>query len=459
MKVYKTELNPNNKQITLLRKSVGTARFAYNWGLERKQTVHLLNQLPIERVKYPTAIDLRKELNELKKTKFPWMYETSKCVPQEALRDLDASFKNFFEGRTNYPKFKSKKSKKTFRVYGAIKLFDKSIQIPRIGKIRLKEIGYVPKDKRVISATISERAKRWFVSVLVEEEVQQKSFIKNKENIIGVDLGINSYIHTSENKVYENIRVYNKFEKKLRQVNKKVSRRVKSSKRWYRAVDELCKLHFRISNIRLDYIHKITTELTRTKSIIVVENLNVKGMKKSNIAKSVSDVAFGMTLRFLEYKGKLYNCKILKADRFYPSSKTCSNCNWYNTNLQKSDRTFTCNICNLKIDRDLNAAINLKKLAASSAESINAHGVGTSGSNELSSGNEVRIERQKRYLGKFQGTGLEVRWYKHLGRSAKANKNVRKDEMFNIFMDCLESIKDIKSVYCGKHLRWSCDND
>jgi len=370
-RAYKTEISPNNKQKTLLVKSIGTARFAYNWGLEYKTRVYLLNQLPTVNIKYPTAIDLHRELNKLKKTKYPWMYEVSKCAPQEALRDLDNAFDNFFEGRAGYPKFKSRKySKQSFRLTGAIHVYEDRIQLPRIGEVKLKEKGYLPTDKHILSATVSYETGRWYVSVLVEEDIE---IPENNGETVGIDMGVRNLITVSDGTVFENPKALNRYEHKLKRLQRSLSRKHKGSNNYRKTLLKLQKTYKRISNIRKDAIHKATTWLARTKSAIVIEDLNINGMVKNhNLAKSIYDANFGEIKRQLEYKTKWYGSKLIIADRTYPSSKTCSQCGYVKHDLKLSDRTYKCPECGLVIDRDLNAAINLKKLAVSSTESINA---------------------------------------------------------------------------------------
>lgn len=399
-KAYKTELKPNNKQKTLLRKSAGTSRFTYNWGLSESERNYQ------ETGKRLSPMELHRSLNKLKKTVFPWMYEVSKCAPQEALRDLDKAYNNFFidlkkkkenpkyRMKFNLPIYKSKKkSKKSFRLTGSIKVENNHIKLPRIGKVRLKERGYIPKDKHILSATCSERAGRWFVSVSVEEEIEQVK----KETIEkdGVDLGINRFAAISDRTFIESHRTYKKFERMLRIANKKLSRREYGSARWFKVKKEIAKLHKKVADIRLDFLHKLTTVLAKTKSTITIEDLNIKGLMKTNISKSLQDAALGMFRVLLTYKCIWYGTELIIADRFYPSSKLCSNCNWYNPYLKRKDRIFKCLQCHLKIDRDLNAAINLQKyqerLAASSTASIKAHRVETSGSAKLSFDDEVSI--------------------------------------------------------------------
>ena len=364
-RAYKTELNLNDKQRTTCLQHAGVARFAYNWGLERRNTEYSDNG------KSANAIELHRELNKLKQTEFPWMYEVSKCAPQEALRDLDRAFKNFFEHRTKYPKFKSKKRGiGSFRLTGTIRVFEEAIQLPRLGRLRLKESGYLPTDTHILSATVSERAGKWFVSVQIEEEINAPA---NNGTAAGVDLGITSLATISDGTIFENPKALRTYERKLKRQQRKVSRKKKGGKNRGKAVKKLQKIHARISHIREDAVHKATTWLAKSKSVIVLEDLNVRGMLKNrHLSKSVSDASFGMFRRQVEYKACWYGSTVLIADRFYPSSKTCSRCGCVKIELKLSERVFTCDACGLVVDRELNASRNLENLAASWAESLNA---------------------------------------------------------------------------------------
>ena len=368
---YKTELDPNNVQRALLMKHAGTARFAYNWGLRRKQEVYEMNQLPVPHIKSPTAIDLHRELNKMKKSEFPWMYDVSKCAPQEALRDLAEAFEYFFMGLARYPKFKSKrKGLGAFRLSYDIKVSDNTIQLPRLGKIRLKERGYPKKDLHILSATVSENAGRWFVSVRVEREIEPPT---NKGPITGVDLGSTELATVSDGKKYLNPKALKCRQRRLKKLQREVSRRKKGSNNRRKSVRKLSKTHMKVANIRRDAVHKATTELARTKSVIVVEGMNVVQMLKNhNLAGAISDAGWGEFRRQLSYKTVWYGSKMLKADRYFPSSKMCSVCGHVKKHLSLSEHVYECENCGSKIDRHLNAAINLKRLAVSSTESVNA---------------------------------------------------------------------------------------
>lgn len=376
---YKTEIDPTDKQRTLLAKNAGAARYAYNWALEiKKKAMEAKEDIP-------TAMELHRRLNELKKSELPWMYEVSKCSPQEALRNCDLAFKNFFrkckkkiKGKKGFPRFKSKKNGiGGFRLTGTIKVLDQHIQLPRLGKIRLKENGYLPKESKILSATVSEKAGRWFVSIQVEETIHEKY---KPEAVIGVDLGIKILVVCSDGTFFDNPKAFRSRLSKLQRLSRRLSRKVKGSKNRKKAAKRLARLHYKISCIRKDTIHKITTFLTKTKSKIIIEDLNISGMLRNRkLSRSIADLGLFEFRRQLQYKGLWYACEIEVADRFYPSSKRCSSCGNVKEKLQLSDRTYRCTNCGNEIDRDLNAAINLEQYSTASSSGINAFGDGSSG--------------------------------------------------------------------------------
>jgi len=373
---YKTELDPNNKQITLLLKNAGAARFAYNWALNIKK------QAFENKTKIPNAIELHRSLNELKKTEFPWMYESSKCSPQEALRNCDRAFDNFFrrcKQKTKikgFPKFKSKKNGVGgFKLTGTIKVTSDHIQLPKLGKLKLKEKDYLPLNAKILSACVSERAGRWFVSLQIEEEINQSD---KPEGIVGVDLGIKTLAVCSDGQLFLNPKALKSNLERLKRRSRQVSRKVKGSKNRKKAMKKLAKIHLRIANVRRDSLHKITTHLTKTKSKIVIEDLNVSGMMKNRrLSRAIADIGLFEFRRQLEYKGKWYGCEITTVNRFFPSSKMCSCCGNIKQNLTLADRIYECDVCGLIIDRDLNAANNLKNTVSSTG--INAYGEVSSG--------------------------------------------------------------------------------
>lgn len=362
-KAYKTELRPNNKQKTFFNGCFGLARFVYNWGLETK-----IRQYE-ETGKSDGWMTLGKLLTEKKKTDWQWMYQYSSWIHIYALKNLDEAYKNFFRrvkngGAPGFPKFKSKKhGHGSFTVHGSrVDVSSDSIKLPKIGWVRLKEKGYIPAVEKILYTTVSENHGRYFVSVTVEESIMEQ---KASENVIGIDLGIKTLAVTSDGVYYNNKKALRTAMQKLKRIQREVSRRTKGGANRKKSIYKLAKQHRKVKNIRLDTLHNITSELTRTKSVLAIENLNVSGMVKNHkLAQAISDVGMSEFRRQLEYKAGWYGSEVEVIDRFYPSSKTCSACGQIHQGQKLSDRLFVCD-CGLAIDRDLNAAINIKQYVES----------------------------------------------------------------------------------------------
>jgi len=378
-RAYKTELDLNNEQTTACRKHAGAARWAYNWGLARKQESYHATG------KSPSAVDLHRKLNALKQTEVPWMYEVSKCAPQEALRNLDSAFTHFFRrchlkqqgklrGKVGYPQRKTRKhGLGNFRLTGTIVVFPDAVQLPRLGRLRLKERGYLPTSGvRILSATVGEHAGHWYVSVLVEQEHVAPT---NHGPVVGVDLGVKRLATLSDGTTEANPRHLKQRLRKLKRLQRAVSRKQKGSGNRRKAVRRLANLHRKVANQRANTLHLLTSRLAKTKSVVVMEDLHVAGMLKNHhLAQAIGDVGFGEFRRQLTYKAAWYGCQVIVASRWEPSSKTCSGCGWVDEDLSLADRTFCCERCGQVLDRDLNAAINLAQLAGSSSDSQNACG-------------------------------------------------------------------------------------
>jgi putative transposase len=366
-KAYKVELNPNNKQRTLLEKSTGVARFAYNWGLRERINLYEKEKKSL------TAIDQHKILCSKKKTEFSWMYEVSKMAPQEALRDLDTAFKNFFRGinkgqNIGFPKFKSKhKSKQSFSFSYSFYVSNSEVNIPKVGRIKLKEKGYIPtKDVKINSMTVYRDAGRWFISVQVEQEIPD--LFNQIEYVLGVDVGIKTLAICSNGQIFENNKYLKKSKKKLAHAQKNLARKKldretkRSSNNRNKSKLRVQKIYRRIRCQRIDALHKMTSILARTKPrYIVLEDLNVSGMMKNHkLAGAIGDASFNEIKRQLTYKTSWYGGSIIEVDRFFPSSKMCSKCGQIKEELTLWDRIYVCD-CGNNIDRDLNASVNLEK--------------------------------------------------------------------------------------------------
>lgn len=353
-KSFKTRLCPNNKQRTLFLKHAGTARHSWNWGLP------LCLEALESKQKIPSAIELHKRLVAEVKSANAWYYEVSKCAPQQALKNLTLAFSHWFkvQGRRK-PRFKKKGVKDSFYLEGSISVRGNHIKLPRIGWVKCHETLPTTAPKNV---TISQRAGVWYISFKVAFEPIQT--VKQRE-VIGVDVGINSLATCSDGRVFENVKAYRKAKRRLAHLQRAVSRKTKGSKNRAKAVRKVSKLHKRVSDIRKNALHQVTSYLAKNHSRIVLEDLNVSGMLKNHrLASAIADCGFYEFRRQLEYKAGWYGSEVVFVNRFYPSSQICSSCG----NRQKMPlhiRTYQCS-CGLILDRDLNAAINLERAGSSS---------------------------------------------------------------------------------------------
>jgi putative transposase len=382
---FRFELSPNAAQRRALAQHIGAARFAYNWGLE------MALKAREEGRKLPSAAELHKAWNVWKRENAPWWTEVSKCAPQEAFRDLEKALKNWKAKRARFPRFKRKKSldDNKARLTGTIKVFSRHIQLPRIGRVRSKE----PTDKllklleegkaRVLSATISREADRFYVSLTceVERPDPKPKEVRSEDDVVGVDLGLASFAVLSDGTRIEAPKPLAKRLRLLKRRSKQLSRKEKGSNNSKKAALALARLYRKVKNLRRDFLHKLTTWLARTKPVIVVEDLNVKGLSRSPLSRSVADVGWGTFLRMLEYKAKWYGATLIVAPRSFPSTRLCSRCGHLHGKVPLSRRIFRCEACGLEIDRDLNAAINLKKyglahLTGPTASSAGSHACG-----------------------------------------------------------------------------------
>jgi putative transposase len=371
---YRTELDLNDKQRTACMKHAGVSRFAYNWGLAHAKEAYRTTR------KHPSAIDLHRELNKLKRTEYPWMYEVSKCAPQEALRDLDKAYKNFFrrvelkrqgkwKGKLGFPRLKKKsKAIGSFRLTGSIKVFSDAVQLPRLGRLRLYEHDFIPTGAKVLSATVSEQAGRWFVSIQVK--LEQEKPVRTDTSAIGVDLGIKRLATLSDGKIFANPRALKLARKRLRRLERQKSHRKFGSKNRKKTCRHLAKQHARVANIRKDAAHKLTSYLCKNHALVAIEDLHVSGMLANHkLGQAVLDSNFGEIRQQLEYKAALHGTSLVVIGRFYPSSKTCSACNWQDTGQTLADRVFVCKVCGTVLDRDENAAKNILMEALRTTES------------------------------------------------------------------------------------------
>lgn len=373
IKSFKIRLEPNNKQNTLFFQCAGTARWAYNFAIIKVQEYYKKTG------KFLNDGEIRKKLTQLKQTdkNYKWLYKYSNNITKQAIKDACDAYKKFFKGLSKYPKFKSKKKSKpsfyndTFK----IKFTSTHVQLEKIGKIKLSEKNRIPQGK-YMNPRISFDGLNWYLSISVEIGNNIKPILTNES--LGIDVGVKDLAIVSNGTKYKNInksKKVKKLEKNLKRLQRKVSNKYEMNKDGNKFIKTnniikfevvIKKIHKRLNNIRTDYIQKITTEIVITKpSKIVMETLNIKGMMKNkHLAKSIQQQKLYEFKTILHYKCNKDGIEFIEADRWLPSSKTCSECGYIKPKLSLGEREFVCEECGCVIDRDLNAAINLSRYVA-----------------------------------------------------------------------------------------------
>ena len=360
---HRIRLSPNNVQASWFERCAGTARFAYNLGLARWQEMYAAGEKPNWRT-------LNAELNARKAADFPWMAEVPWAVTNKALSDLGSAFSHFFRrvkngaGKVGYPKFKAKKrSTPAFAIEGrALAFSGRKMKVPKLGWVRLTQPLRFP--GKVLSARFSKRAGHWYVSIQVDvDESWVYPHRCETQAAVGIDLGLKDLAVLSTGEKIEAPRVLRAHERRLRKLNKELSRRTKGGGNWRKTKAKLGRLHERIANVRKAVTHKLTADVVRRFGVIGIEDLNVKGMARGlRLAKSVMDAGMAECRRQLEYKALLAGSEVVVVDRWFPSTKTCSACGVVQGVVPLSVRQWTCE-CGAKHDRDVNAAINLRESA------------------------------------------------------------------------------------------------
>ncbi|OBX65903.1 transposase [Moraxella lacunata] len=368
-------LDPTNKQATHFGKTCGVARLAYNWALAEWQKQYQADKnyrdecqakgitIDENRLNKPSQGKLRKQLNAIKREQFPFMLEVTKCSPQLAIMQLGDAFKRFFKGESKYPQFRKKKgvndrfslSNDQFKL--KLKKDKPFIQIPNLGLVRMTE--HLRYNGKILSAKVFTKGGQWFVSIAVELSETTKPLPKTNKSV-GIDLGITSLATLSTGEKIQAPKPLKNKLKKLQRLSKQLSRKQKGSNNREKAKTKLSRLHYQISCIRKDFLHKLTTNLVKKFDVICIENLNTKGMVKNRqLSRAINDLGFYELKRQLIYKANQWGKSIKELDRFYPSSKTCSCCGVKLDELPLSVRNWTCPNCNTNHDRDINASINI----------------------------------------------------------------------------------------------------
>ena len=379
IKTLKIKLKPNNKQQTKMFQFCGAKRFAYNWALAREQENYKNGN------KFISDCELRKEFTKLKKQEeYKWLYSISNDVTKQAIKDACLAYKRFFKGQSAFPKFKSKKhDTQSFYVDNVkIKFTETHVKLENIATskkrnkaklnwVRLVERNKIPTDCKYSNPHVIYDGLNWFICVGVEcEDNTEISFNEG----IGIDLGIKDLAICSNKVTYKNINKtqnIKRLEKRKRRLQRKISKKYLINKKGVsycktcniiKSERKLLKLNKRLTNIRDNYLHQVTSDIIkRNPSFVTIEDLNVSGMMKNkHLSKAVAQQKFYEFRRQLEYKCKWNNIELRIVDRYYPSSKLCHECGAIKKDLKLSDRTYVCKECGCIIDRDYNASLNLR---------------------------------------------------------------------------------------------------
>ena len=366
-KAYKFRIYPNNQQKEIIHKTFGCTRFIYNHFLSIKQEEYKNTK------KSKSAYECIKEIPSLYEER-PYLKEIDSMSLRCALFDLEDAYKGFFQKIRNYPNFKRKYDKNSYRTnmitstykgnqYENIKLDlkNRTITLPKLKEMKIKGYRNTLEIKgRIINATISrEKTGKYYVSVLYEQEIEEPKIIPN--SIVGIDLGIKDVVITSDKEKYNNDKLIQKYEQRIKRKQKELSRKKCGSNNYYKCKQKLARLYSKLKNARLHITHEITKQLTDTYDIIATESLKIKNMIKNHkLAKSLIDVTLGEIIRQLEYKSKWKGKKLYKIDTYYPSSQICSICGYQNKITKDlSVRKYICPECQNELDRDYNAAVNI----------------------------------------------------------------------------------------------------
>ena len=353
LKAYKFRLYPNAEQREFLAKHFGCCRFVYNHYLAERKKAYENDKTSLGYYANNHSLALLKKTEE-----FAWLGEVYSHALQASLKNLDGAYRKFFKKQNKFPKFHSKHDKQSCTFPDNVTIIDGKLKLPKF-KTSIRMRGGEPTARRIHSATVSQTVTgKYFVSLLCEAEAE---IYEPNGKSIGIDLGIKDLAVCSDGERIANPRFIERSEKHLNYLQRQVSRKIKGSNNRRRARLELSRFHERVANRRKDYIHKFTTRIVRENQTVCVEDLNVKGMESNHhLAKSVVSASFGEIVRQLEYKCKWHGREFVKVGRWFPSSKTCNHCGHKYSELTLKDREWTCPNCGEVIDRDYNAALNIR---------------------------------------------------------------------------------------------------
>ncbi|MEI2329078.1 RNA-guided endonuclease TnpB family protein [Priestia megaterium] len=356
-KAYKFRLYPTDEQALLIRKTFGSVRFVYNKMLaERKETYQNLKEdkEALKKVKHPTPAKYKKE--------FEWLKEVDSLALANAQLNLDKAYKAFFKGNARFPKFKSKRHKQSYTtnaVNGNIQLLDGHIKLPKLKMVKIKQHRVIPSEYKIKSCTLSMTASgKYYISVLTEYEKEFKR--KEIEKVVGLDFAMDGLFVDSEGKKANYPKFYRQSLDKLAKEQRKLSRKKKGSSNWHKQRIRVAEIQEKVANQRKNFLHHKSKELVSAFDAVIIEDLDMKGMSQAlKFGKSVADNGWGMFTSFLQYKLKEQGKQLVKINKWFPSTKTCSSCGSIQP-MPMNIRTYACS-CGLNLDRDYNSALNIKK--------------------------------------------------------------------------------------------------
>ena len=353
-KVYKFRMEPTALQSDELLRMAGTARFIWNWALDRCQTFYKENQKGI------APSQLSSELTALK-SKEQWLYDFDSQSLQQVLKNLKQAYENHFNPkmRSGFPKFKTKKNpKQSFRIPQRVVLKNGRVYVPKLGWVKVRQSQQI--EGQTKSAVFKRTAiGKWFVTLTTEFDLPEYKVAVAADQVVGGDLGLGTYLTLSNGVEIENPRFLGQYARKLRRAQRQLSRKIQGSRNRNQARIRVAKVHERMANLRTNFSHQLTHRLMQYPALCL-ENLSIPGLAKTKLAKSVLDAAFGQVIQQWKYKSLWNGTHGLQADRFFPSTQLCSQCGYQNQNLSLSDREWSCPECNTQHRRDKNAAYNLR---------------------------------------------------------------------------------------------------
>ncbi len=351
IKTLKVRIYPDEEQRILIEKHFGSTRFVWNYFLEKRTKEYHNNGKALSK------FDALKGLTALKK-QYVWLTEINSQSLQQSLMKLDTAFRAFFKHNAQYPKFKSRKGNQYFIVPQHFSFSKSEIRLPKFKReIKFKDKSPIPKDVKQI--VIIRDVHRYYASILYERDEE----MPKGDGIIGIDMGIKSFLTTSDGVQVEPLNVYRKFEKKLKREHRRLSRRKKGSNNRRKQMVKLQKLYQRIRDARTDFNHKVSTAIAKHYDTVVAEDLNIQGMAQNhNLAKGIADQRWYQFKQMLRHKMEWRNANLIEIGRYEQSSKICSRCGNIKKDLKLSDGTYHCDLCGLEMDRDLNAAINIRNI-------------------------------------------------------------------------------------------------